>query len=647
MPIRLINVRDDGSLSLVEREESDIPPYAILSHTWGDDGDEVTYQDMIDQTGKNKIGYAKLTFCVQQVAVDDLQYFWIDTCCIDKSRSAELSEAITSMFRWYERSAHCYVYLSDVSMNKRKADDDGCLSTLPSSFKTSRWFTRGWTLQELLAPPRLTFFSREGKEFGDKSMLLQQLHEITQLPIKALQGTPLRQFPIADRLNWNKTRQTKRSEDMAYSLLGIFGISMSAIYGEGGKMAMKRLQREIRELDASGIVSLGEGQRHTLMESLRFDQIDSRHMTIKNAHIRTCKWILSSSEYRRWLDVRLLPEHSGLLWIKGKPGAGKSTLMKFAFANARSTMKDEVVVAYFFNARGEILERSTTGTYRSLLLQLFERVPALQCAFDSLGLSTSSISANYQWSASSLEMLFEAAIQNLGGSSVVCFIDALDECDEKQIREMIGFLERVSELAVSFGVRFKVCLSSRHYPEITIKKGLSLVLEGQEGHSQDITKYLESELKIGSEQVVEQIRERIRDKAAGIFMWVILVVNILNREFDRGRIHALKRRLEEIPEDLHTLFRDILTRDSRNQNELILCIQWVLFAEHPLSPVQLYNAILCGIDPIELSPWDSDLITEDTVRRRILDVSKGLTEITKSNTPKVQFIHESVRDFLL
>ncbi|KAI9773186.1 MAG: hypothetical protein M1840_008307 [Geoglossum simile] len=310
-------------------------------------------------------------------------------------------------------------------------------------------------------------------------------------------------------------------------------------------------------------------------------------------------------------------------------------------------MKDRIVISFFFNARDEGLEKSTLGTYRSLLLQLLEQLPALQCVFNSLGFSTSSISTCYQWSIESLKILLEQAIQSLGRSSVVCFIDALDECEERQIRDMVSFFSHVGELTVSTGIRFQVCFSSRHYPHISIRKGLDLVLEGQEGHSQDITKYLNSELKIGHSKLAEQVRAEIQEKASRIFMWVILVVGILKQEYDGGHMHALRRRLQEIPGDLHELFRDILTRDSYNKDELVLCIQWVLFARQPLSPEQLYFAILSGVEFGALSRWDSDETPMDVIERFILSSSKALAEITKSKSPKAQFIHESVKDFLI
>ncbi|KAH8722866.1 ankyrin repeat-containing domain protein [Phaeosphaeriaceae sp. PMI808] len=401
-----------------------------------------------------------------------------------------------------------------------------------------------------------------------------------------------------------------------------------------------RYQEQIR-------TQLNNEQTQGLLQSLNFQQINDRQMTIKTAHAKTCRWLLNNSQYLNWLDTSKLGEHHGFLWIKGKAGTGKSTLMKFALGNARKTMKGCTVLSFFFNARGEDIEKSTIGTYRSLLLQLLERLPALLNVFNSLGPSTSNFGADHQWTMGSLKTLLEQAIRDLGNSYVVCFIDALDECEEEQVRDMIQFFEHIGDLAVSNGIRFQVCFSSRHYPHITIRNGLELVLEGQEGHLQDITNYVETELKIGKSKIAQRVRAALQEKASGIFMWVVLVVGILNKESDRGKIHTLQQKLQEIPGDLHELFRDILTRDSHDKNELVLCIQWVLFAKQPLSPEQLYHAIYAGSDPGAVTDWDPEDITNDVIKRFILNSSKGLAEVTVSKDPKAQFIHESVRDFLL
>ncbi|KAF7121810.1 hypothetical protein CNMCM5793_009363 [Aspergillus hiratsukae] len=321
--------------------------------------------------------------------------------------------------------------------------------------------------------------------------------------------------------------------------------------------------------------------------------------------------------------------------------------MKFALANARKTMKDRMIMSFFFNARGENLEKSTVGMYRALLSEILERVPELQCLFDTLDLRTWNSGGYHQWGVELLKDLFEQAILRLEQSSLVFFIDALDECAEHQVRDMISFFKHVGELTVDAGIQFRVLFSSRHYPYITIKRGLEMVLEGQEGHTQDITNYVNSELRIGHSNLAMQIRGELQEKASGVFMWVILVVEILNKVSDGGRVHALRQVLHSIPSDLHELFRDILTRDSHDRNELLSCIQWVLFAREPLKPEELYFAVLFGIEPEALTEWDTDVITIDVIRRFILNSSKGLAEITYSKAPTVQFIHESVRDFLL
>ena len=242
--MRLLKRNNTGELSLTKDLVSDdmIPRYAILSHTWGADIEEVSLKDMMDGTGMRKPGYDKIRFCGEQARRDDLQYFWIDTCCIDKSNSSELQEAINSMFRWYRNAAKCYVYLTDVS--RPTLDTDFGLSW-ESSFRKSRWFKRGWTLQELIAPVFVEFFSKEGEQLGSKRSLERHVNEATRIPFKALRGSPLYDFSVTERMSWVEDRDTTREEDNAYSLLGIFDVHMPLIYGEGREKAFKRLREEI------------------------------------------------------------------------------------------------------------------------------------------------------------------------------------------------------------------------------------------------------------------------------------------------------------------------------------------------------------------------------------------------------------------
>jgi hypothetical protein len=213
--------------------EPDIPPYAILSHTWGDD--EVDFKDFKDEAAKLKDGWSKITKTCEKAFSDGLQYAWVDTCCIDKSSSAELSESINSMFFWYRRAAKCYVFLSDFEHESSPEDH----------FRRCRWFMRGWTLQELLAPPIVLFYDRAWEEIGSKIQLCHIISDITSIPKEAIMNdTPLANYSISQKMSWAASRVTSRIEDTAYCLLGIFDVYMPLLYGERHR-AFFRLQEEI------------------------------------------------------------------------------------------------------------------------------------------------------------------------------------------------------------------------------------------------------------------------------------------------------------------------------------------------------------------------------------------------------------------
>jgi tetratricopeptide (TPR) repeat protein len=238
--MRLLELDSHGHFSLTDFEHTKIPQYAILSHTWGVDGEEVSFRDIMEGTGSSKAGYQKLRFCQIQAEKDGLRYFWIDTCCIDQRNITELQRAINSMFRWYQSATKCYVYLEDVTTNENHMNERD------SQIRQSRWFTRGWTLQELIAPQSVEFFSRNWERLGNKEQLEQQLHQITGISLQALRGEPLSRFSISERMSWAARREVTKEEDAAYCLLGIFQLFMPLIYGEGRQNALNRLRREMR-----------------------------------------------------------------------------------------------------------------------------------------------------------------------------------------------------------------------------------------------------------------------------------------------------------------------------------------------------------------------------------------------------------------
>ena len=258
--MRLLRHKLDDDFELVTYNTDDLPPYAILSHTWTD-GEEVTYDELVAGTGKSKAGYAKIRFCGERAAQDGLQYFWVDTCCINKSTSEELSTAINSMFRWYERATRCYVYLSAVEVPGEVIDVQSFRITWEDAFRRSRWFSRGWTLQELLAPASVEFFSKEGRPLGSKISLEQEVHETTQIPLEVLRGQRLSEISVDERMSWAARRKTTIKEDKAYCLLGIFGVFMPLIYGEGEDHAFLPLEEEVQKLVARDKQGPGDVQK--------------------------------------------------------------------------------------------------------------------------------------------------------------------------------------------------------------------------------------------------------------------------------------------------------------------------------------------------------------------------------------------------
>ncbi|KAK3617870.1 hypothetical protein LTR22_026575 [Elasticomyces elasticus] len=250
--------------------ESELPQfeYAILSHTWGPDEKEVSYKDVRNGNGTSKpgLGAEKIRFCIQQTRQDRLDYFWVDTCCINKKDDAELSRSVRSMFRWYAGAKRCYVYLSDVPQGDVLGTD------WERDFQRSRWFRRGWTLQELLAPSLLEFYSKDGKSLGTKANLEVQIAHITGIPVKAIRGRDLAGFTIHERRQWQEGRQTREPEDLVYSLLGLLDVSMPVLYrdftvpfSDTDMRGVERFVGRKDELNNIHAALVGDGSRHTVI----------------------------------------------------------------------------------------------------------------------------------------------------------------------------------------------------------------------------------------------------------------------------------------------------------------------------------------------------------------------------------------------
>lgn len=241
--MHIINV---DTLMLEEFPRRPPDDYAILSHTWNSVASaEALYSD-IKSNGlagcPDKPGKRKVEGCCKRAKAEGFKYVWTDSCCIDKSNAVELGEAINSMYRWYRESVVCYAYMEDVP-NEDNVLDPG------AAFSQSRWFTRGWTLQEMLAPPELHFYDASWDKIAAKQDIIHELETITGVPRQSLLGfdPSTTEATVAQRMSWAARRTTTRDEDRSYSLLGLFDVNLPMIYGEGGRNAFVRLQQAVLE----------------------------------------------------------------------------------------------------------------------------------------------------------------------------------------------------------------------------------------------------------------------------------------------------------------------------------------------------------------------------------------------------------------
>jgi hypothetical protein len=622
--MRLLEYNSDGDIVLTKdlKDNGSLPEYAILSHTWEDQ--EVTFEDLGDGTGPSKLGYRKIKYCGQQAKADGLQYFWVDTCCINKSNKAEFQHALKSMFRWYQDAVHCYVYLSDVSVAKRVGSDEKAELTWEPAFRDSRWFTRGWTLQELLAPSSVTFFSEEWATLGQRGMLLQQIHEITAIPLKALQGTPITEYSVEERLQWRRDRVTQYEEDGAYSLLGIFGVDLAPIYGEGTKEAFRRLREEISKHN--------QCLRDLYLNDPRDDK--RRLEETKGGLLEDAShWILNNSEYQEWHDG----QRDRLLWIRGDPGKGKTMLLCSIANKLKESTFQTDVLSYFFCQATDSRISNATAVLRGLLYLILEQQPSLtfhlRKKYDRAGRSMFE-DAN-AWV--SLTDAFTSVLADPLLNKTYLLLDALDECTEG-LPKLLEFIVQSSSLSS----RAKWVVSSRNWPEIedklemaNLKIGLSLEL-----NAQSISAAVESFIQHKVAKLAEQKRYDDRTRTAVLeylgqnsqdtFLWVSLVVQNLEGVQNRNVI----RRLHAIPPGLHALYERMLLQLS-NSDDADLCKQMIALAATAYRPVTIH----------ELSVLVEQL--EGLSNREVLQIVNMCGSFLTLQDNTVYFVHQSAKDFVL
>ncbi|OQO05914.1 hypothetical protein B0A48_10010 [Cryoendolithus antarcticus] len=448
--MRFLNRGKDGRLAVTDDlvDQAEWPTYAVLSHTWlADSSEEVSYNDVKSGTAWQKTkGFTKLRFCVDRATQDGIHYVWIDTCCIDRSSAPELQEALVSMFAWYRKAVRCYAYLADVSTTA-----DSSIESWQLAFRKSRWFTRSWTLQELLAPRSVDFFSREGIRLGDKKTLQECIHEITEIPIAALQGEDLSTFSVSRRLSWARHRKARRKEDRAYSLLGIFGIFMTLIYGEGDH-AFVRLRAKINDPQQVKDV---KGFDHLLATlplhpSAAFDSWNPQHETkcLPGTRVEVLE------EVKLWAngcDDKLI------YWLNGVAGSGKTTIARTIAKHYQD--RGLLGGSFFFSKEGGASHGDKFVT--TLAAQLVKCVPDITehiCNAIRQNEDIATRAHGDQWT----ELIMKPLAEWRGTSPespIIFVVDALDECESNLIvREFLRLLAKDRHLTSS---RVRIFVTSR------------------------------------------------------------------------------------------------------------------------------------------------------------------------------------------
>ncbi|KAF2464685.1 WD40 repeat-like protein [Lindgomyces ingoldianus] len=557
-----------------------------------------------------------------------------DTFCINKSNNTELSEVINSMFRWYRNADICYVYLSD----------EPSLQPWEEAFSRCRWFTQGWTLQELLAPPQVDFFWSHGKKLGNKVSLERLLQEITGIPARALQGTPLSEFSVEEQLAWATNRQTKREEDRAYSLLGLSIFTCPSYMAKG-------------ELTLDSIVSsLLDQLRYT--DEAAFNSSTKQHdpLCLPNTRVDLLQEIYNWGSGQ---DERLI------FWLNGLAGTGKSTIAR---AVARTYFNKKLFGASFFFSRGGGDVGHVGKFFTTISKQLANSIPTLHqhiCNAIKARGDIAKLSSQDQWRHLVLGPLSRLA-NNLCPPMFTVGIDALDECDnENDIRTLLHLLaeDRFLDRA-----QLRIFLTSR--PEVPIRYGLYPMPDPAHrdyGHrdyvlhnisppiiDQDIYTFLEDSLKrIGYECSLnvgwpgEGVIKSLVKMASGLLIWAATACRFIRE----GKKFATRR-----PSTILTSSRSAVTAPEKYLDQIyITVLKHSIFPDYTNEEKEeVYHMLreILGSTALLFSPLSACALSRLLVITKkdiyqTLDDQHSVLDVPKSDNQPLRLHHPSFRDFLL
>lgn len=391
------------------------------------------------------------------------------------------------------------------------------------------------------------------------------------------------------------------------------------------------------------------------LASLAFAEMDNRRGNIQRALDDTCGWLYSTTQYDYWINKTNVDKDHGLLWIKGKPGSGKSTLMKDAVHRAKLLYEgtQTTTAAFFFNARGTgHLEKTPFGLYRSLLYQvLCQDSLALDHLCPMFEQKASFNDRTVTWHQEELQDLLSRVFATCESRPAILFIDAMDECDDAEVRDLVRFFKSLSNKACNAGADLKICFSSRHYPHISINGCPEVIVEKH--NRADILLYIVAEAEDNGP--IADLKDEIFERSSGVFLWVVLAIAMLGKNGRGKSLKLLQQKLREIPPELGTLFRTLFSNQDHTETERVVrLMQLILFGMRPLTQSQIHQALAFGGTSYgSLAAWKDSveyLETRAKIHEMIIDLSKGLLEQTPSNAshdPTYQFIHETVREFFL
>lgn len=589
--MRLLNV---NSIEFAEFRDNETPPYAIASHRWV--GCEAKFKDVLEGRNRDQAGFKKVeafAAYIKQSALP-LEWLWIDTCCINKDSAAELSEAINLMFDWYRSADLCIAYLADVEVANDK-----------SRFKKSKWFKRGWTLQELLAPRLVVFVTKSWQVIGNTGAsthnargtpagpsLERDVAEITGIPEQALHHFESSQgWSVEERLSWIEGRTTTREEDMSYALYGIFGVSPGANYGEKRGGARQRLMAAINH--QKDVAAQQADRFRKIAEWLSPPDPWTNHHSARQRHEpQTGTWLLDCDDYRHWKSASI--RH---LWIHGKAGCGKTVLCSTAIEDVKAHCENGFNAGYavFYFSFSDDQKQRYEDLILSLVVQLGRREPGLSVLQQAYEKPQSKPGQD------DLEKILLSCIASY--DEIFVILDALDESPEAgDVRQ--GILTRLARLGRKAPPQLKILVTSRKLPDI----GASMAAMGAvpipvatRAVDADIQRYIVKQLS-GDHRLsrLDQttkalIKETISAKADGMFRWVHCQLQEL-KKLRSTRPSFVKEKLYSLPATLDETYERMLVEiEPGLRTDALTLLRWLAYAKSPPSLDELVDATVIDV----------------------------------------------------